>query len=68
MIRKPISATMLSRATLPPPATMIGHETAAIEEPEPAVVETIEPVATAVGCKSAARLERRESPHGLARA
>ena len=29
---------------LAPPATMIGHETAVIEEPEPAVVEAIEPV------------------------
>ena len=28
---------------LAPPATMIEHETAAIEEPEPAVVEAIEP-------------------------
>ena len=34
---------------LAPPATMIGHETAAIEEPEPAVVEAIEPVHRAAG-------------------
>jgi hypothetical protein len=33
---------------------MIGHETAAIEEPEPAVVETIEPVAPPSAPESAA--------------
>ena len=36
--RMPISATMLLEGELAPPATMIGHEAAAIEEPEPAVV------------------------------
>ena len=38
---------------------MIGHETAAIEEPEPAVVEAIEPVPPAPAPESAAaRYER----------
>ena len=32
------------------PATMIAHEAAAIEEPEPAVVEAIEPVPPPAGC------------------
>ena len=44
---------------LAPPATMIGHETAAIEEPEPAVVEAIEPVPPPPAPEStAARYER----------
>ena len=44
---------------LAPPTTMIGHETAAIEEPEPAVVEAIEPVPPAPAPESAAaRYER----------
>ena len=40
---------------LAPPATMIGHETAAIEEPEPAVVEADRACSTAAG----ARVRRR---------
>jgi hypothetical protein len=44
---------------LAPPATMIGHETAAIEEPKPAVVEAIEPVPPPPAPEStAARYER----------
>ena len=39
---------------LAPPATMIGHETAAIEEPEPAVVGAIEPVPQPPAPESAA--------------
>jgi hypothetical protein len=48
---------------------MIGHETAAIEEPEPAVVEAIEPVPPTPAPESAAaRYERERAPHGFARA
>ena len=45
---------------LAPPATMIGHETAAIEEPEPAVVEAIEPVPPSPAPESAAARYERE--------
>jgi hypothetical protein len=45
---------------LAPPATMIGHETAAIEEPEPAVVEAIEPVPPPPTSESAAARYERE--------
>ena len=45
---------------LAPPATMIGHETAAIEEPEPAVVEAIEPVPPPPAPESAAARYERE--------
>jgi hypothetical protein len=45
---------------LAPPATMIGHETAAIEEPEPAVVEAIEPVPPPLAPESAAARYERE--------
>jgi len=45
---------------LAPPATMIGHETAAIEEPEPAVVEAIEPVPPPPAPESAAVRYGRE--------
>ena len=39
---------------------MIGHETAAIEEPEPAVVEAIEPVPPPPAPESAAARYERE--------
>ena len=42
------------------PATMIGHETAAIEEWEPAVVEAIEPVPPQPAPESAAARYERE--------
>ena len=45
---------------LAPSATMIGHETAAIEEPEPAVVEAIEPVPPPPAPESAAARYERE--------
>ena len=45
---------------LAPPATMIGHEPAAIEEPEPAVVEAIEPVPPPPAPESAAARYERE--------
>ena len=45
---------------LAPPATMIGHETAAIDEPEPAVVEAIEPVPPPLAPESAAARYERE--------
>jgi hypothetical protein len=45
---------------LAPPATMIGHETAAIEEPEPAVVEAIEPVPPPPAPESGAACYERE--------
>ena len=45
---------------LAPPATMIGHETAAIEETEPAVVEAIEPVPPPPAPESAAVRYERE--------
>ena len=47
---------------------MIGHETAAIEEPEPAVVETIEPVAPPSAPESAAARLERERVAAWARA
>ncbi len=45
---------------LAPPATMIGHETAAIEETEPAVVGAIEPVPPPPAPESAAVRYERE--------
>ena len=53
---------------LAPPATMIGHETAAIEEPEPAVVEAIEPVPRPPAPESAAARYERERVAGWVRA
>jgi hypothetical protein len=45
---------------LAPPTTMIGHETGAVEEPEPAVVEAIEPVPPPPAPESAAARYERE--------
>ena len=45
---------------LAPPATMIGHETAAVEEPEPTAVEAIEPVPPPAAPESAAARYERE--------
>ncbi|HZZ23825.1 MAG TPA: hypothetical protein VFE60_15160, partial [Roseiarcus sp.] len=54
---------------LAPPATMIGHETEAIEEPGPPVVEAIEPVPPPPAPESAAPvMSVSGSPHGFARA
>src|ERR1700722_1557661 len=53
---------------LAPPATMIGHETVAIEEPEPAVVEAIEPVPPPPAPESAAARYERERVAGWVRA
>ena len=50
------------------PATMIAHEAAAIEEPEPAVVEAIEPVPPPALQSAAAAAIVSGSPHGFARA
>jgi hypothetical protein len=53
---------------LAPPATMIGHETAAIEEQEPAVVEAIEPVLPSPAPESAAARYEREQVAAWVRA
>jgi hypothetical protein len=55
---------------LAPSTTMIGHGTAAIDEPEPAVVEAIEPVPTAGGLPNPPPpvMSVSGSPHGFARA